>query len=135
MSKFTKRIAEGALFGAVVGYVAGILTAPKSGKETRTNIKTATERSIVIAEKHLKAAHTQLVELLSESKQRVKDNGGKANKELNEAIASAQKVKQRVRELLSAIHEGDVEDKDLKAAVADADKAIKHLKTFFSKAG
>jgi gas vesicle protein len=33
------KFALGALFGAAVGLVAGILTAPKSGKETRADIK------------------------------------------------------------------------------------------------
>lgn len=33
------KFAIGALFGAAVGLVAGLLTAPKSGKETRADIK------------------------------------------------------------------------------------------------
>lgn len=33
------KFALGALFGAVVGVAAGILTAPKSGKETRADLK------------------------------------------------------------------------------------------------
>jgi gas vesicle protein len=33
------KFALGALFGAAVGVVAGILTAPKSGKETRADLK------------------------------------------------------------------------------------------------
>ena len=33
------KIALGALIGAAAGFVAGILTAPKSGKETREDIK------------------------------------------------------------------------------------------------
>jgi gas vesicle protein len=34
------KFALGALIGAAAGFVAGILTAPKSGKETREDIKT-----------------------------------------------------------------------------------------------
>ncbi|MCL1876472.1 YtxH domain-containing protein [Candidatus Saccharibacteria bacterium] len=34
-----KGFAMGAVFGAAVGVVAGLLTAPKSGKETRADIK------------------------------------------------------------------------------------------------
>lgn len=33
------KFALGALFGAAVGVVAGVLTAPKSGKETRADLK------------------------------------------------------------------------------------------------
>lgn len=35
------KIAVGAVFGAVAGFVSGILLAPKSGKETREDIKKA----------------------------------------------------------------------------------------------
>ena len=43
MSKIN--VAVGAAFGAVVGFVAGILTAPKSGKETREDIKVASTKA------------------------------------------------------------------------------------------
>lgn len=33
------KFALGALFGAAVGVIAGVLTAPKSGKETRADLK------------------------------------------------------------------------------------------------
>jgi len=38
-SKGTGKFVLGAAIGAAVGAIAGILTAPKSGKETRTDIK------------------------------------------------------------------------------------------------
>lgn len=37
--------AVGALFGAIAGFAAGILTAPKSGKETRGDIKKAASQT------------------------------------------------------------------------------------------
>ena len=39
------KFALGALFGAVAGFVAGVLTAPKSGKETRADIKNAANKT------------------------------------------------------------------------------------------
>jgi len=46
MSKDTgKKVALGALIAASVGYVAGVLTAPKSGKETRQDIKNTGRKS------------------------------------------------------------------------------------------
>lgn len=35
------KIAFGAVFGAIAGFVGGVLMAPKSGKETRKDIKNA----------------------------------------------------------------------------------------------
>jgi gas vesicle protein len=46
------KFALGAIFGAAAGFVAGILTAPKSGKETRAEIKEkATEYKDVAGKK------------------------------------------------------------------------------------
>lgn len=38
-----KKLAIGALIGAAAGLVAGVLTAPKSGRETRDDIKKKAE--------------------------------------------------------------------------------------------
>ena len=38
-NKITKKVLIGTALGLAAGYVAGILTAPKSGKETRQDIK------------------------------------------------------------------------------------------------
>jgi gas vesicle protein len=133
MAKNLKKITGGAVVGAIVGFVTGILTAPKSGKETRLDIKNATERSVVAGEKKLKSVHTELVEVIDKSNKLLEENTGRAHKQINEVIGDAQKIKQKVRELLSAIHEGDVDDKDLKAVVDEAEKIIGHLKSFFSK--
>ena len=51
MDKKTKGILEGAAVGVIAGAIAGILLAPKSGKETRDDIKKyATEMKDKIAE-------------------------------------------------------------------------------------
>jgi gas vesicle protein len=134
MAKNLKKITGGAIVGAIVGFVTGLLVAPKSGKQTRADIKNATERSVVAAEKRLKTVHTELVELIDKSTKLLEEESGRTHKQIDQAINDAQKIKQKVRELLSVIHEGDVEDKDLKAAVDEAEKVIAHLKSFFSKA-
>ncbi len=43
------KFAVGTIFGAVVGLVAGVLTAPKSGKETRADLKSKAEELKVVA--------------------------------------------------------------------------------------
>ena len=53
MGKF-KRALTGTLFVAAAGYVAGLLTAPKSGKETREDIRETIDRSRSETEKKLK---------------------------------------------------------------------------------
>jgi gas vesicle protein len=133
MNKSTKRLALGTIFAAVAGYVTGILTAPKSVKETRQDIKTAAEQGMAEAEKQLKKLHTQMNDLLSEAKSRAATLKGSAQKELQDAIDKMTIAKEKARELLSALHEGGAEDKDLKKAIGDANKAIDHLRDFLAK--
>ena len=133
MDKRTKRFAVGAVIAAAAGYVAGILTAPKSGKETRKDIKDTTVRAYTAAEKELKVLHTELSHLLDEAKKKGTELQGVAAQNLEKAMAVAKEAKEKARELLSAVHEGDAEDKDLKKAVDEATKAVDHLKTFLKK--
>lgn len=133
MSKSTKRWALGAVFAAIIGYIAGILTAPKSGKETRQDIKETAERGISEAEKQLKKLHTQLASLMNEAKDKATTLQGAAQKELQSVIAKTNTAKEKARELLSASHEGSADDKDLQKAIDEANKAIEHLRTYLKK--
>ena len=134
MDKRTKRIAIGTVVAAAAGYVAGILTAPKSGKETRQDIKDATNNAVAEAEKQLKKAHTELNTLLNEAKAEGAKLKGEALKDYEKAAATAKAVKEKTREVLSAIHEGDADDKNLQKAINEANKAVTHLKKYITKA-
>lgn len=131
MAKATgRKFAIGALVAGVAGYLAGILTAPKSGKETRNDIKDVALRTKAEAEKSLKALHSELNELITEGKTKVKELKNTAKADLDDALGKAHTAKQKTREILSAIHDGDVKDEDLQSAVDDAKKAVSHLKKF-----
>lgn len=130
----TKKIAVGALVAGAAGYLAGILTAPKSGKETRKDIKNKAEATTAEAEKRLKQLHTEINDLIAKAKSASANYSGKAKSELEKLIGVASGSKQKAREVLSAVHEeGAAEDKDLKKAVDETTKAIEHLKTFLKK--
>lgn len=133
MSKTVKKLAIGAAVAGAAGYLAGILTAPKSGKETRDDIKDTAQRSITEAEKDLKKLHTELGELLTEAKDKSTDLTGKTQKDLNDLLTKAKDTKEKAREMLSVIHEGTAEDKDLRKAITDATKAVDHIKTYLKK--
>ncbi|HZM63694.1 MAG TPA: YtxH domain-containing protein [Candidatus Saccharimonadales bacterium] len=133
MKDSTKKLALGAVIAGAVGYVAGILTAPKSGKETRKDIKDKAGQVLAEAEKRLKQLHTELASLLKEGHGMLDKLSGKARAELEKAMTTATTVKEKARELLSAAHEGTAEDKDLEKAVKEANKAVEHLKTYLKK--
>jgi gas vesicle protein len=133
MAKIVRRIAVGAAVAGAAGYLAGVLTSPKSGKANRKAVKHAATNNFRDAEKQLKGLHTELGKLVDD----VKDGGAKLNskgqKELKDLIGKAGDSKQKVREVLSAIHEGDADDTDLKRALTDAKRAVDHLRDFLKK--
>lgn len=126
-----KKIAIGGAIAAAVGYVAGILTAPKSGKETRSAIKNKAEDTYGAAEKELKKLHTELTDVIDEVSDRI--TSFKNNKEVSGALDKGRDAKQKAREVLSTLHDGEANDKDLKKAISDATKAIEHLQDFLRK--
>jgi gas vesicle protein len=128
-----KRLAIGSMVAAVAGYLAGLLTAPKSGKETRDDIKVATERSRAEAEKDLKRLHTDLDKVIKDAKAGSDKLGVKAQKELTELVEKAKDTKEKTREVISAIHEGDAEDKDLARAVKNANNSLNSLRKYLKK--
>lgn len=128
-----RKFAVGAVIAGVAGYVTGVLTAPKSGKETRKDIKENVDRSLAEAEKELKKLHTELASKLDEVKLVSQKYSGKAKEEVDSSINKARDAKEKVREMLSAIHEGDADNKDLQRAIKDAKQALAHIKDYFKK--
>jgi len=133
MDKRTKKFAIGAVVAAAAGYVAGILTAPKSGKETRQDIKETAAKTYKTAEKELKELHTELSKLMDQAGKKAGEFKGVAQENLDKAIAGAKVAKEKARDLLSAAHEGSADDKDLDTAVKEAKKAVEHLKSYLKK--
>jgi gas vesicle protein len=132
-SGVAKKFAIGAALTALAGYIAGILTAPKSGKETREDIKDKAVETYTTAEKELKKLHTELNDVIAEAAERLGMLRGKGEKSLDEAVAKANTAKEKAREVLSGLHDGEVEDKDLKKAISEATKAVENLRTYLKK--
>lgn len=133
MGKRNGNLALGGLLLAGLGYLAGILTAPKSGKETRKDIQRSAVKAKQEAEKKLKQAHAELSDLVDKGKKSVQDMSAKAKEEVSGALEKAQIAKDRARAVLSAVHEGESDDKELQKAVDEANKAVDHLKKYITK--
>lgn len=128
-----RNVAVGTLLVAAAGYVAGLLTAPKSGRETRKDIRNAALKAKSEGERKLKAAHSELNALLAEASLKASKTRTKATEELGKARVKAETIRDKTKVLLSAIHEGEAEDDDLNIALQDVKAAIKHLKQYVSK--
>jgi gas vesicle protein len=135
MSKDSNRKwAIGALLAGVAGFIAGILTAPKSGKETREDIKDTANRVVSEAEKQLKKIHSEMNVVIEDAKQLLAGKSGKAKEDVSHAIHQAKEKQQKVKELLSALRDGGASDNpELKKALKEAGSALDHLKTFMKK--
>jgi gas vesicle protein len=129
--KMLKRLALGTTIAATAGYVAGLLTAPKSGRETREDLRDTVDSSRTKVEKQLKDLHTELGSLIDKASSEGEALGWRARRELRDLTDQASDTKQKLREVLSAIHDGDADDKDLGKALKEAHKAVDHLKKFF----
>ncbi len=133
MKNTSKKVAIGAVIAAAAGYVVGLLTAPKSGRETRQDLQKAAIKTKTEAERKLKQLHGELTDLIEQAKKSTTKLKTATKTEYADAVAKAKRAKEKVRELLSALHDGDADDKDLQRAVSEANKALKHLRTFLAK--
>ncbi len=126
-----KKWAVGAVIAALAGFIAGILTAPKSGKETREDIKDTANRVVSEAEKQLKKIHSEMNVVIEDAKELLQGKTGKTKEDIMSAVASAKEKQAKVKELLSALRDGgSSEDPELAKSLKDAKSALDHLKKF-----
>lgn len=128
-----KVLAVGTVVAAGAGYLAGILTAPKSGKETRKDIAKNASKARVDGEKQLKKLHSELNVVIDAADKKAKKFKSKANDEMTEATEKAKKAKAKAREMLSALHNGDADDPNLQAVIEEVKLAKNNLVKYLKK--
>ncbi|MDQ3123295.1 MAG: YtxH domain-containing protein [bacterium] len=133
MGKNSGKWAASAVAAGVAGYVVGVLTAPKSGKETREEIRKASANARSDAEKKFKLILTDLNARLDEAKSKGENVTGRGRKEFEKMYAQATDAKEKVRQIISGLHDGDADDPELKRALKDAQGALKHLEKYIKK--
>ena len=126
-----RKIALGALVAGAVGYVTGILTAPKSGKETREDIAEKASELKDEGAEQLQDLRDELDELIKNAKDKTVALSAKAREEFDEAVVSAKDAKNKAGTLLKAIKAGEAEDPDLNKAIKQASQAKKNLSKYF----
>lgn len=82
MAKTTKTVGVTAIVGASIGAIGGILFAPKSGKETREDLK----NTAIDANKKLKAKTEEAKIALNEKMQTGKENISEANAKIKKYL-------------------------------------------------
>jgi gas vesicle protein len=84
-----KKMAASALIAGVAGYIGGILTAPKSGKDTRKQLAEEAEGLKDSTEEQLQRANEELKVLIKDAKTKTVSLSSQAKEEFNEALLRA----------------------------------------------
>src|SRR4051812_14869627 len=95
-----EKLAVGALLGGAVGYLAGILTAPKSGKQTREDIASKAGDVKNEAGEQLEQATNELTSALKAAKTQSVNMSAKAKNEFDEAVVKAKDAQNKAGAVL-----------------------------------
>ena len=112
-----------------LGYAAGLLTAPSSGKQTREKLKQAASHSTSEVEQELKKLYKETSDAIKEFS---KDNP-KVTDKLKQAKKTAELSQAKLKQLISAVKGRDNIDDDLSEAIGEAKKAVNDLLKFVKK--
>jgi gas vesicle protein len=126
MSKSSK-FGLGVIFGAIAGAVAALLSAPKSGKETREELKKAADNFGADAEKKLKSLHAEANKLIEKCEAEGKKLTGSAKKDADATLEKANQLKDRVKRYIAEVKNGDENSDDL--SLDDLKKELKDIET------
>lgn len=127
----TKKIAIGSAVAGAVGYLAGILTAPKSGKETRKDLIDKADDVKEDTVEQLQDLNDELKELIKTTKVKTVALSSSARAEFNEAVVRAKDAQNKAAQVIKAAKAGEAQDPDLNKAVKQARLALKNLGKFF----
>ncbi len=126
-----RKVAIGSAIAGAAGYLAGILTAPKAGKQTRQVIADKADDLKNDTEGQLQELNTELKELIKTTKVKTVALSSSARAEFNEAVVKAKDAQNKSTQVLKAAKAGEASDPDLNKAVKQARMAIKNLGKFF----
>lgn len=128
-----KKIAIGSAIAAVVGFLAGILTAPQSGKETRDDIKDTAHKGVDEAEKDFRKLQEEADSVIKQARANRAKLSKSAQEELNELIDRAKDSKSKASNVFDAVRNGEAEDRDLDRAIKSASRSLELLKKYLKK--
>ena len=113
----------------LMGYLLGLLTAPKSGRELRREMKSTGRKNLSLLEKQLKAQYSDLNLQLQELESRMDVSSKIVTESINKYIVDARILQKKSKHLLSALHDGVASDDELIRVI----KELKNLKTSIKK--
>ncbi|HET9850626.1 MAG TPA: YtxH domain-containing protein [Candidatus Saccharimonadales bacterium] len=125
-----KKLAAGAALGGIAGYLAGLLTAPKSGAQTRQDLGVKAGGVKSEAENQLQSVADELAQALKSAKTKTATGGAKARADLNEAVIKAKDAQNKASEVLKAVRAGEAANPELNRAVKQGRQALRNLSKY-----
>ena len=104
---------KGTIIGAAIGALAGILLAPKSGKETQADIKRKVKGTYEDIQRRLEAMSDEVSGRVDTLKEAAKELKGEAKEESQELIRRAEVLKQDLRVSATNPAESGAQTKDV----------------------
>lgn len=104
---------KGTIIGALVGAMAGVLLAPKSGKETQDDIKRKVKGTYDDIQRRLEKMSDEVGGRVDNLKEAAKDLHGEAKEESQELIRRAEVLKQDLRISATNLSETGAQTKDV----------------------
>ncbi|MDB5161113.1 MAG: hypothetical protein JWO96_493 [Candidatus Saccharibacteria bacterium] len=126
-----KKLAFGAVVGGVAGYVAGILTAPKPGKQTRKDFVNKAGEVKDEAEEQLESTIGELNAALKTAKSKSLALNAKARAEFDETVVKARDAQNKASQVLKAVQAGEADNPELNKAVKQGRQALNNLGKYF----
>jgi gas vesicle protein len=130
MKKNSRNIIVGAILVGAASYVAGILTAPKKGKETREDIRHASVNFKISLEKSLKKLYADSSQQLERALHVNQKLTAQTKKELDLLVASVKHAKDRIKIYLTSLRDGEIEEEEITLLLSDGRDNTERLKFF-----
>lgn len=128
-----KGLAIGAVIGAVGGVVAGILFAPKSGKETRKDIKKASEKTYKKVKQEIDNLQNDTKETLRKLEDKAKSLGKKAKIAVEDHIKTVKHATSNLNTVVKSFKAGESSDEELNDAIKQSKSALNAVKDYLKK--
>ncbi len=128
-----RKVAMGAMVGAAAGFVAGVLLAPKSGKETREDLKNSGKKLAHEADRHAKRLLTELSDTVDKATSELSRATDQVKEELGKQASRAVRSRDQLATVMTAVRSGNSSDEDLDIAVKNAQNALDSLRKYLKK--
>lgn len=117
----------GMVVAGMAGYLAGVLTAPKSGSETRQDIKNSAGRVVADIQERIENLREDIDDLIVIATDKSYELRGRAKNQLNDSIEAARDARSKAATITKAFRDGEADEPELNKALKQLKDAKKNL--------